>query len=528
MSAHRARRCPATPRARRGRPGGGSAGGSSRRQNLETNQAGGQTRSLARLACRRSPRRGAARSRRRARRAPVRGPARADRLHAPGRSPAARSPRDRRRAAAPDRASAGAARRAREPAQAPSRTRDCRRSPPRPPRTARRSPLRRPRRERSQRRRPRSGAGRTTADASRRRRQQRARRTSARAAEAATSNPSASPSSRRRKVGQPAQRGLIRPVRVIDGQQQRPARGQIERQPVEAVHNGERPVGRAALGRTRRGAAGGPPPAGPASSDLALVSRRVREAPLEKLQDDAERETPPPAPTRERAGPVAARLGPPARRLDQRRLADPRRTLDHEQPPPPSSSASTAASSRSRSSSSCTHTSLRKPPQLLPPNTTPTHSVRVDPPSGPQKPEPTGVQTSPSPHRGRSTFEPHGPNRARTADLLVRSGPLRSSFGRRRMRRWTTFDVACTASPISSRTTVRLFPGSPSHPPRGAKRFGERSMPISRLWACASRRRDRRTRLRRRARADGLGRAPLLRLRHRWLRAERCPRRGSP
>jgi hypothetical protein len=47
-----------------------------------------------------------------------------------------------------------------------------------------------------------------------------------------------------RKICEPARRGLVRPLRIVHREQQRPLTGNVDRQPVQAVQDGERPVTR--------------------------------------------------------------------------------------------------------------------------------------------------------------------------------------------------------------------------------------------------------------------------------------------
>ena len=131
-------------------------------------------------------------------------------------------------------------------------------------------------------------------------------------------------------------------MRVIDGDQQRPAGREVDGQPVQAVQHGERRVDRRRRRRLARAAAAAPRrrarPAAPRARSPPAPARR---------RSNSWRTTPnanpPRAPTRGRAGPRGrSSCRAPARRLDQRRLADARPTLDHEhraaalqQPQPP-------------------------------------------------------------------------------------------------------------------------------------------------------------------------------------------------
>ena len=94
----------------------------------------------------------------------------------------------------------------------------------------------------------------------------------------------------RRQVGQPAQRRLISPVRIIDGDQQRPASRQVSHQPVQAMQHRERAVTSRLRGelagqqRPRRGSR-------PSQQRLTLTRPRPRQAPFEQLAHHAKRET---------------------------------------------------------------------------------------------------------------------------------------------------------------------------------------------------------------------------------------------
>src|SRR4029079_3410900 len=134
--------------------------------------------------------------------------------------------------------------------------------------------------------------------------------------------------------GQPAKRRLVGPVHVVDGDQERPGVGERGGQPVETVPDRERRVGRRSLTERPRE----PRPLGPARAGeqrVALVPPGAREAPLEQLTDDPERE-----PRLElraaRAQDLPSAGGPPPpRRVEQRLLPDARPALDHEHPTPP-------------------------------------------------------------------------------------------------------------------------------------------------------------------------------------------------
>jgi hypothetical protein len=131
----------------------------------------------------------------------------------------------------------------------------------------------------------------------------------------------------RREVGQPAQRGLIGPVGVVDRDQQRSARRQVGREPVQPVQDGERGV---VVGRLRRLPQQQRPRGdrGPVQQRVGILRRR--HAALEELPDDAEREA------RFELGPagvhdvVPERVRPPARSPQERRLPRSRRSFDEQ------------------------------------------------------------------------------------------------------------------------------------------------------------------------------------------------------
>ncbi len=281
-------------------------------------------------------------------------PARADRGRARARRRAARSPRRPPTSSSPDRARPAPVVERDRPQQLGQRTAGCRRSPSRPPRTARRSPRAADRRAHDRRRwrrrsaargaRPPTRLGRsaTSADA-RRRRLARPQRDHQRQRQ---------PLEPRREVGQPPQRGLVRPVRVIDGDEQRSAGGEIGGQPVQAVQDGEGRVDAPASRPRRPASSGRTARSGPGEQRLALV--RLRRSPGAARTAGARRRTrsPPRARTHVRAG-SRSRAPPPAGtpRRPATSCPIPARPSMHEHPAAPSNSASIAASSRSRSSS---------------------------------------------------------------------------------------------------------------------------------------------------------------------------------
>ena len=121
-------------------------------------------------------------------------------------------------------------------------------------------------------------------------------------------------------------------MQVVDRQQQRSARGDVRRQPVQAMQRGQRGV-RDRLGRELRGVEQRRRGRRRSHQELApLLRRNRREQRLEQLAHD---------PIRERAlklrPPRAEHLQPGLlgkrfRLRDQRGLPDPRGTLDRQQP----------------------------------------------------------------------------------------------------------------------------------------------------------------------------------------------------
>ena len=135
----------------------------------------------------------------------------------------------------------------------------------------------------------------------------------------------------RRQVSQPAQRGLISPMRVIDGDQERPAGGQVYYQPVQAVQHRKPTVtsrrhgelaGQQRPDRGRR----------PGQQRLTLTLPRSRHAPLEQLAHHPERETRLQLRSPRPHDLVAKLIRPRARHLNQRRLANTGPALEHQHP----------------------------------------------------------------------------------------------------------------------------------------------------------------------------------------------------
>ena len=183
-------------------------------------------------------------------------------------------------------------RRARPPAAARPDTADCRRSPPTPPRTAHRSPLHRPRRGPTvahgalaqQRRAQRPPPPRARTPQETRPHRRRLDRTQRHQHPHAPAPPTA------RQICQPPQRGLIRPMRIVNGDQQRPAVCEIGSQPVQAMQHRKRRVDRPTGPASSPNSNGRAAPAGPASSASRSSRSAARQAPLKQLTHHAERE----------------------------------------------------------------------------------------------------------------------------------------------------------------------------------------------------------------------------------------------
>ena len=243
--------------------------------------------------------------------------------------------------------------RARPPAAARSGTADCRRSPrTRAAHSSSLAPPAEPRRAQSRSRRPRSAApGAGPPPPPRAPPAAALPSTPGRPGRSATSSASRQPLQPRRQVGQPAQRGLIGPVRIVDGDQQRPRvpPGWPPASTGRATPQTKcrRPAAPASWpdssGRTAR--------SGPGQQRLALAPPRARQPPLEQLAHHAEREIR-----------LELRAARPQNLVPQ--LRGPRHASSASDvlpiPPGPrpaaprrraSSSSSTAASSRSRSRS---------------------------------------------------------------------------------------------------------------------------------------------------------------------------------
>jgi hypothetical protein len=132
------------------------------------------------------------------------------------------------------------------------------------------------------------------------------------------------------EVRQPAQRRRVRPMRVIDRQQQRPLGGKVGREPVEAVQPRVQRRAAALLARPEDRAG---KPGRPGEQPLSLAPGRDHDRPVQQLPDNPEGKV-----TLELAAdgsqPAQARLARRfARGLEQLALADPRRPLDHQHAP---------------------------------------------------------------------------------------------------------------------------------------------------------------------------------------------------
>src|SRR5262249_41767234 len=122
------------------------------------------------------------------------------------------------------------------------------------------------------------------------------------------------------------QRWLVPPVRLVNSHEKRPLGGEVRSQPVEAVQDGKRRV----VSRPLDGLAEEQCPdrsSGAGKKRLALVDTRGRQAPLEELANEPDRDLglePRPAPAEHV---VAASPRALAARLEERRLPDPCRSL---------------------------------------------------------------------------------------------------------------------------------------------------------------------------------------------------------
>ena len=152
------------------------------------------------------------------------------------------------------------------------------------------------------------------------------------------------------EVGEEAQRRPVAPVQVVDGEQQRPFRGEVEREPVEAVQGGERrgglAVARALDREQRRGARRG---AGERALPVRRPRRPRRAGARRRSRTRARAPTERAASTRSRP---SARSRSPASRPDLPIPAGP--SIRTKRPCPPAAAATTsssAASSASRSRS---------------------------------------------------------------------------------------------------------------------------------------------------------------------------------
>ena len=170
-------------------------------------------------------------------------------------------------------------------------------------------------------------------------------------------DPQRHPLQARRQIRQPPQRRLIHPLRIINGDQQRPTVCEIGSQPVQAVQNrkrrviGRRPEELSQQQRSRRASRAG-------EQRLALVQVGAQQAPLKQLTHH------PNAKSASSAEPRARRTScpsPTARRhaaSTSEVFPIPTPPSITRTPPPRSNSSATAANSRSRSSSFSTKITL--------------------------------------------------------------------------------------------------------------------------------------------------------------------------
>ena len=144
-------------------------------------------------------------------------------------------------------------------------------------------------------------------------------------------DPQRHPLQPRRQIRQPPQRRLIHPLRIINGDQQRPTVCEIGSQPVQAVQDrkrrviGCRPEQLSQQQRSRRASRAG-------KQRLALVQVGARQAPLKQLTHHPKREIRLKRRTTRQQDFVPEPRRPATRSLNQRRLPDTHTTLDHEDP----------------------------------------------------------------------------------------------------------------------------------------------------------------------------------------------------
>ena len=89
------------------------------------------------------------------------------------------------------------------------------------------------------------------------------------------------------EVGEPAQRGRVRPVQVVDHDCRRTARGQVRGEPVEPVQDGEGDVTRGGAGQLLVAEEPVGQPGGASHQLLSLVERKRGQVGLEELAHDA-------------------------------------------------------------------------------------------------------------------------------------------------------------------------------------------------------------------------------------------------
>jgi hypothetical protein len=144
----------------------------------------------------------------------------------------------------------------------------------------------------------------------------------------------------RQQEGEIAQRGRVRPVRVVDDETNRTRGGQVGAQPVQAVDDRERRIdsGAVQLGASRRPGKRQQPgrDAGSVVQQFcALRLRRFGQGRLEELTNDAKREVALQLGSARAKGTHAVRRRFGAHGIEQRRLSDPGRPFDdHEAPMP--------------------------------------------------------------------------------------------------------------------------------------------------------------------------------------------------
>ena len=131
------------------------------------------------------------------------------------------------------------------------------------------------------------------------------------------------------EVGEEAQARLVRPLEVVDGEQQRPLGGQVGDEPVQPVQHGVARLGLLRAGRHRPGQ----PDGGRRERGRAVQQTGVaRDRALEERAHDAEAEVALELAAARFEDGQAGRAGEARGLLEQPRLADPGRPLDREEP----------------------------------------------------------------------------------------------------------------------------------------------------------------------------------------------------